>query len=166
MGLLAGWWVPYAVMGVLLTLVARAGIVATDIGPWYRGLDKPPWQPPDWLFGPAWTTIYVCIAIATGRLWNDMPETGHAAFATLVGANLALNALWSFLFFKWRRPAWALVEVVPLWLTCLGLVLFAWPFDALAAWLYAPYLVWVTFAARLNLEICRLNPRAHERVGA
>ena len=159
-------WAPYAVTAALLVLVAWTGIVATDIGPWYRGLDKPSWQPPDWAFGPVWTTIYVCITIATGRLWNDMPATGHAAFATLVLANLALNVLWSFLFFKWRRPAWALVEVVPLWLSIFALVLFALPFDALATWLYAPYLVWVSIAAYLNLTIVRLNPRAHERVEA
>ena len=157
---------PYAVMAALLVGVARAGIVATDIGPWYRGLAKPSWQPPDWAFPVAWTTIYVCLVIATGRLWNDMPSTGHASFAAIMGANLALNVLWSFLFFKWRRPAWALVEVVPLWLSILALVLFAVPFDAIATWLYLPYLAWVSVAAYLNLTIVRLNPDAHERAAS
>lgn len=156
------WWTPYAATAASTVVVAGAGIYATEIGPWYQRLAKPSWQPPEWVFGPVWTTIYVLVTVAVGRSWNRMPDSAHGVFLALLLANLSFNLLWSFLFFKWRRPAWAVLEVVFLWLSVLALVVYVAPYDAFSAVLMSPYLAWVGVASYLNLTIVRLNPRAHE----
>ena len=153
-------WMPYLVMGGVMVVVAGAGILATDIGPWYRDLRKPSWQPPDWLFGPAWTTIYVFIIASVGLAWNAAPGGVHGAIVLVTGVNMLLNIAWSFLFFKFRRPPWSLVEVVPLWLSIVAMMVVFGEHHPLAAWLLTPYLAWVTFAAYLNLTIVRLNRSA------
>ena len=153
------WWYPYAATTAALVVVAAAGILATEIGPWYRALEKPSWQPPDWAFGPVWTTIYCFIVVSVGHAWNAAPAGAHGAILWAVGVNFVLNMLWSALFFKLRRPLWALVEVVPLWLSIVAMVVIFARHDTLAAWLLAPYLLWVSVAAWLNLTIVRLNPR-------
>lgn len=134
------------------------GGAATDIGPWYRALQKPAWQPPDWLFGPAWTVIFTLAAIAGVRAWQRTPDRDArgrllAAFAL----NGALNVAWNPLFFLLRRPDWALVEVVPLWLSVLLLVVMSGRRDRVAGWLLLPYLAWVGFAGVLNWAVVRLN---------
>ena len=138
--------------------VGAVGGAATEIGPWYRALNKPPWQPPDWLFGPAWSTIYLCAAWAGVRVWQRADATLRRQWVLAVAINLVLNVLWSVLFFNLRRPDWALAEVGLLWLSILALVLLARRVDRIAAWLLAPYLGWVAFASVLNLAIVRLNP--------
>ncbi len=157
---LSAWWTPYAITAASTVVVAATGIYATEIGPWYHRLEKPSWQPPEWAFGPVWTTIYVLVTFAVGRAWNRMPDEAHAIFLVLLLANLVLNVLWSLLFFKWRRPDRAFIEVVPLWLSVLALVVYVAPHDVPAALALLPYLVWVGVAAYLNLTIVRLNPRA------
>lgn len=138
--------------------ISVAGGLLTDVGPWYRGLRKPRWQPPDWLFGPAWTVILALAAWSASLAWDAAD-----AFATrvlvggLFGLNATLHFLWSPLFFKLHRPDWALIEVVFLWASILALVICLVPISGLASWLLAPYLGWVTFAAWLNLTIVRLN---------
>ena len=153
-----GGWTPYAVTAGLMVVVGVVGGLATDVGPWYRGLVKPSWQPPDWLFGPAWTAIYGFIIAATGQAWNHAPASAHPAIAWVVGVNLVLNMAWSFLFFTFRRPSWALMEVVLLWLSIVAMMFVFAQHRTLAAWLLAPYLAWVSFAAYLTLTIVRLNP--------
>lgn len=135
-----------------------AGGLLTDVGPWYRALRKPSWQPPNWLFGPAWTLILGLAAWAGVLAWEGAPDAaGRVQVAVLFAVNAALHVSWSLLFFRLRRPDWALVEVVFLWLSILALVIGLAPFSALASWLLAPYLLWVTFASWLNLAIVRLN---------
>ncbi|MCS7100580.1 MAG: tryptophan-rich sensory protein [Burkholderiaceae bacterium] len=138
--------------------VAAAGGLLTDIGPWYYALRKPSWQPPDWAFGPAWTLIFALTAIAAVLAWEG--AASRAARARLLWAlavNGALNVLWSALFFRLRRPDWALLEVVLLWLSIVVLMAVAGRSSRLAPWLLLPYLAWVSFAAWLNLTIVRLN---------
>ena len=156
----AGGWTPYVVSGLVLVVVAVAGGLATDVGPWYRELNKPSWQPPDWLFGPMWTTIYGFIIASVGQVWNHSPSEAHAAILWVTGVNLVLNVAWSYLFFTFRRPTWALVEVVPLWLSIVAMMVVFAPYHPPAAWLLLPYLAWVSVAAYLNLTIVRLNPGA------
>ena len=150
------WSLIVALLGAVV--LAGAGGLATSIGPWYRNLRKPSWQPPDWLFGPAWTVILGLAAWSASLAWDAAPDAGTR---TRVVALFLLNALfhfaWSPLFFRWRRPDWALVEVVFLWSSVLALVLGLAPVSALASWLVVPYLLWVTFAAWLNLAVVRLN---------
>lgn len=147
-----------AIAGLSVLAVAALGRVATEIGPWYRGLRKPALQPPDWAFGPVWTVLLILVAGAGARAWQHAPD---ASAQTLILVLFAINAvfyvLWSLLFFRLRRPDWALSEVVFLWLSILSLVVSLAPFSPLAAWLLVPYLVWVAFAAYLNFAVVRLN---------
>ncbi|MBX9760849.1 MAG: tryptophan-rich sensory protein [Beijerinckiaceae bacterium] len=125
---------------------------------WYRGLAKPSWQPPDWLFAPAWTVLYIMIAVSGWLVWRQ--EGAFAAVPLAVyGLNLAINAGWSAIFFGLRRPDLALVELCALWLCTALLITLFWPIRKDAALLLAPYLAWVTFAGALNLAIVRRNPR-------
>lgn len=149
--------------GVTATL--GAGGLLTELGPWYVALRKPPWQPPGWLFGPAWTTIGVLTGLALRTSWRSAgADPGRRRRVLLLGGlNGMLNALWSLFFFARRRPDQALVEVVPLWGSIAAMVLFLprGPDEdvrsARSTRLLLPYLAWVSFAAVLNAEIVRLN---------
>jgi tryptophan-rich sensory protein len=146
-------WAAAAAFGV-----AILGGLSTDIGPWYRSLAEPPWKPPDFLFGPAWTLIYACAAIAGVRAWQRADTRARRdGLLGLFALNAFLNVLWSLLFFRLRRPDWALAEVGFLWLSILLLIVFLGRFSRASGWLLAPYLAWVSFAAALNLAVVRLN---------
>lgn len=146
------------ITGAAAVLVALVGGLATDVGPWYRNLRKPSWNPPDWLFGPAWTLIYILIAWAAGAAWYATPETQRLWLVVVpFSINALLNALWSVLFFTAKRPQWALAEVVLLWLSTASLIPLAATHSAFAAQLLVPYVLWVTFASALNLRIVQLN---------
>jgi len=152
--------IPYLIAGAIAVVVALLGALATDIGPWYRGLQKPSWQPPDWLFGPAWTTIFALIAIAGGLAWNRADPAERLDLVVLPFAvNLALNVAWSFLFFRLRRPRLAFLEVLALWASIVWLLASLWQVSATAGALVVPYLLWVSFASVLNRTIIRLNPQ-------
>ncbi len=138
--------------------VLAAGGALTTIGPWYLGLRKPSWQPPGWAFAPAWTLIGGLSAWSGMLAWEgarDVPERRETVL--LFGANAACNVLWSALFFKLRRPDWALGEVVLLWLSIALPIIRLRHWSPRAAALLLPYLLWVSFAAYLNLTIVRLN---------
>ncbi len=138
--------------------LAGAGGLMTEVGPWYRDLRKPTWQPPDWAFGPAWTLILGMAAWAGVLAWEGAPDARARTIVVLLfAANALFHFLWSPLFFKWRRPDWALMEVVFLWLSIVALMIGLRPYSETASWLMVPYLAWVTFAAWLNLAIVRLN---------
>lgn len=150
-------WTVVVAVGCLVALLAAGGL-ATEVGPWYRDLRKPSWNPPDWLFGPAWTVILGLATWAGVLAWDAAPDSvARTRVAVLFGANALLHFLWSPLFFKWRRPDWAFVEVWFLWASVLALAVGLWPYSQLAGWLMVPYLLWVTFAAYLNYVIVQLN---------
>ena len=139
-------------------ILGGAGGALTSIGPWYRNLRKPPWQPPDWLFGPAWTIILGLAAYAAILAWEGAADDAErTTIIVLYAINFVFHFLWSPLFFNLRRPDWALIEVVFLWASVLALCIGLRPFSVLASWLIVPYFVWVSFAAILNLYIVRLN---------
>lgn len=137
------------------------GGLMTPLTPWYRNLRKPPWQPPDWAFGPAWTIILGLAAWAAVRAWGAA-ETPQQQLAVIIVylVNGVFHLAWSPLFFVFRRPDWALVEVCFLLASIVALMVVLAPLDALAGALIVPYLLWVIVAARLNLAIVRLNPRS------
>ncbi len=139
-------------------LVAGGGAFLTDLTPWYRNLNKPSWQPPDWLFGPAWSVILTLASISAYLAWRDAPDRGSRILVlVLFAANAFFNLLWSPLFFKLRRPDWALYEVPFLWLSVLAPIILLAPINGTASLLLVPYLIWVSFASFLNLTIVRLN---------
>ena len=149
---------PILIAAAAAMAVALLGAAATRIGPWYYALNKPSWQPPDWLFGPAWTVIYALAAFSGLLAWRAATSASQRRLIlVLFAANALLNVLWSELFFGLRRPDWALIETVPFWLSVLALVVLLRPISAAASRVLWPYLAWVAFAAALNLAIVRLN---------
>jgi translocator protein len=139
--------------------VAGLGGLLTDVGPWYQSLAQPGWKPPDWLFGPGWTVIFSCAAAAGVIAWREAPgQADRRWMLALFALNGSLNLLWSLLYFRLRRPDWALAEVVFLWLSVLLLMLVIGRYSRRASYLLAPYLLWTGFAGALNWATVRLNP--------
>lgn len=143
----------------LLPFIILVGIAATTgaqyaTGAWYEGLNKPSWTPPNWLFPVAWTVLYFMIAIAGWLAWR---AGGIGPAIAIWAAGLVLNALWSYVMFGRHEIGWALVTVAGLWLFTALFIFAAWPLDRRAAWLFVPYLAWVSFAAALNAAVYMLN---------
>lgn len=139
-------------------IVAVAGGVLTVIGPWYDSLRKPSWKPPDWAFGPIWSAIIIMAVISAALAWDAAGSaSAKAAVLTVLVVNSILNIAWSGIFFKLRRPDWALVEVLMLWLSIVALILVLGSHSTTAGLLMVPYLVWVSIAAFLNYRIVQMN---------
>jgi tryptophan-rich sensory protein len=135
-----------------------AALTATTVGGWYQTLNKPTFNPPDWIFGPVWTALYIMMAVAAWLVWR---RDGWRAACVPLGfflVQLALNVGWSGLFFYLRRPDWAFAGIVLLWAAIAATAASFWHRSRPAAWLLAPYLAWTTFAGVLNLAIWKLNP--------
>lgn len=145
-----------AALGVFLILVGGAAAFGATFtpGPWYESLRKPPGTPPDWVFAPAWSVLYVAIAVAGWLVWS----TRRDAFALGAwGVQLVLNAAWSYLFFGLQRPGLALLEIALL-LAAIAATTFAFfRVRTAAGALFVPYAAWVAFAAYLNAGIWHLN---------
>ena len=136
------------------------GGLMTPRAEWYARLNKPSWQPPGWAFGPAWTVILGLAAWSGVIAWEAAAGPDEQRrILILFAVNGLFHFLWSPLFFKFQRPDWALIEVPFLWGSILALILGLWPISQAAALMNLPYLLWVSFAAFLNLTIVRLNPR-------
>ena len=149
---------PLGVAAAVAIVVAIAGAVLTETGEWYDALKKPSWKPPDWAFGPVWTTIFVLTVIATALAWQAAEGTNARPLIFWVLAiNAVVNVAWSGIFFKMRRPDWALREVVLLWFSVLSLVLVLGSASTWAGILLLPYLLWVSTASFLNLRIVQMN---------
>ncbi len=126
-------------------------------GEWYAGLLKPPWTPPNWLFGPVWTLLYIMMAIAAWLLWRNGGFSAHKKALIFFTGQLVLDAFWSYLFFGLHSPGFAFAEIILLWAVILLTVVLFYRRNHTAGWLLVPYLLWVSFAAALNLAIWRLN---------
>ena len=149
---------PIIVAVAAALVLAVGGALLTPIDQWYATLRKPAWNPPNWAFGPAWTLILAAWAWSAVLAWRGAAGAEEErTVLTLYGVNAVCHFLWSPLFFKARRPDWALGEVVFLWLSLLALLVFIRPMSVAATWLIVPYFVWVSFAACLNAAIVRLN---------
>jgi tryptophan-rich sensory protein len=151
-------WTAIGVAASVAVVCALAGGLLTTIGPWYQNLRLPSWKPPDWAFGPVWTTIFVLAVVSSVMAWGaDARPEARRALLIAYGVNVVLNIAWSAIFFQMRRPDWAFVEVIALWASVLALIVVTAPMSAIAALLLLPYLAWVSVAAYLNLTIVRLN---------
>lgn len=151
-------WTIAIIAALWAIILGGAGGILTEIGEWYRNLNKPSWQPPDWAFGPAWTLILGCSAWSLYLAWTAAPDASdRILIGALFAANFVFHLLWSPLFFKIKRPDWALFENGFLWLSVVSLVVILPQYSALAGWLNVPYLAWVTFAMFLNWKIVQLN---------
>jgi tryptophan-rich sensory protein len=127
-----------------------------NVREWFPLLMKPSWNPPSWVFGPVWTTLYVLMGVAIWRAWR---AGGPAAtrLVRLYFVQLFFNALWSVLFFGLKQPAWALADILVLWVLLVWLQAGLWRSDRAAGALWVPYVLWVSFATALNAAIVRLN---------
>jgi len=142
---------------LFIGFVVGAGLLAglTNMpGDWYQSLEKPFFNPPPWLFGPVWTTLYVLIGIAGARIWQRAPKS---AAMQLWFAQMAFNLMWSPAFFGLQNPELALAVIVGMLVTIIAFMLKAKPIDRISTLLFAPYLAWVSFAGILNLSIAWLN---------
>jgi translocator protein len=152
---------PKLIISVLVCLGAGfIGSLATmkSIPTWYAGLNKPSFSPPNYLFGPVWTALYIMMAVAAFLVWRRAGESGPVSVALIVFAvQLVLNILWSVFFFGMRMPGLAFAEIVLLWLSILATIWLFGRTAPVAAWLMIPYVLWVTFAAVLNFSLWRLN---------
>lgn len=146
----------YASLLVFLALVLGAAYFGMTYlpGPFYAALQKPAWTPPNEIFAPVWTVLYVMIALAGWIAWRAQ---GFGPLLWLWLIQLGLNGAWSYFMFGEKQITSALVDISVLWLAILTFIVVAWPVRRSAALLFVPYLLWVTFAAVLNLEIWRLN---------
>ena len=145
----------------ILICFAAAGMggLATTSGleSWYGELNKPSWNPPNWLFGPVWSMLYTMMAIAAWMVWRRVRWPESRIAIGLFAFQLALNSLWSLLFFGMQRPGWAALEIVVLWVAILATIVAFWKHSKVAGGLLIPYLMWVSFATVLNFTIWRLN---------
>lgn len=123
---------------------------------WYPSLHKPSWNPPNWVFGPVWTALYLAMAIAAWLVWRSGADVTVAL--GLFALQLALNVAWSLVFFGQRNVRGAFVVIVGLWLAIAATLIAFGSIDLVAGALFVPYLAWVTFASLLNRAVARLNP--------
>tara|TARA_Y100001934_G_C12369153_1_gene785301 strand:- start:22 stop:534 length:513 start_codon:yes stop_codon:yes gene_type:complete len=153
-----GWLALFAFVALCLVVGGVGGIfTAGSVETWYPTLDKPPFNPPNWVFGPVWTALYVLMGAAAWRVWRRRAHPGRRAALAWFGAQLALNLLWSLLFFGLMMVGAALIEIVILWGSILSTAMRFKNIDSLAAWMFVPYLAWVSFATVLNGSIWWLN---------
>jgi len=152
-------WIGLAVFVAICLGVGGLGAIATtpEIEGWYRTLVKPDWNPPDSVFGPVWTTLFILMAIAAWLVWKPAGFKAAATPLSLFGIQLLLNVFWSWIFFGMHQPGWAFVEIVILWLAIVATTVAFFRRSKIAGWLLVPYLGWVSFAALLNFTIWRLN---------
>ncbi len=149
---LLGWLLGVFAAGAL---GAVASVRATSF---YAFLERPTWAPPAWVFGPVWTVLYLLMAIAAWLVWRERGFRGATGALTLFIAQLAANALWTWIFFAWQRGGLALLESALLWLLVAATMVAFWRWHRLAALLLLPYLVWVGFATALTHALWQMNP--------
>ena len=145
---------------ISLAACMGAGLISglftkTGEGSWYASVKKPSFNPPNWLFGPVWTALYLAMGVSLYLLWINTAQTALILFVV----QLALNFAWTFIFFTLRSPAWALAEMLLLIVSIALTATYAYPFSKAAALLLAPYLFWVGFATILTASIWKLNAR-------
>ena len=149
----AGWLV------VCFVAAAIGGAASVQAGPFYTQLVRPGWAPPASLFGPVWTALYALMAIAAWLVWRVNGFRAARRALTLFLVQLALNALWSWLFFGWHRGGLAFADIVLLWALIVATVIAFWRIRPWAGALLLPYLLWVSFASALNYSVWQLNPQ-------
>lgn len=145
-----------AIAGSLL-LAASSGAIFKP-GIWYDELNKPSWNPPDFLFPIAWTVLYIMIGYATYLVWRDAGPGEATLPLTFFAIQVILNGAWSYIFFGIKQMGWAMVEMTALWLSIVAMILTYMPINETAAYLLLPYLAWVSFAFFLNYTVRALNP--------
>lgn len=152
-------WLALGISIAICFAAAGLGSFFTDpeIGGWYARILKPSWTPPNWVFGPVWSVLYLMMAVAAWLVWREKGFAGAGLPLALFAAQLVFNALWSILFFGRHSIGLALADIILLWCAILATLLSFWRVSPLAGALMLPYLLWVTYASALNYYIWKLN---------
>ena len=132
-------------------------LTASSIPVWYAGLNKPWFNPPNFLFGPVWFTLYVMMGVSLFMVWNTKSDMSKKTAVIVFSVQLLLNALWSIIFFGMRNPGLAFIEIILLWVFILLSIIKFYPVSRKASYILIPYLLWVSYASVLNFSIWRLN---------
>ncbi len=131
---------------------------AAEIQGWYLQLNKPSWNPPNWLFAPVWSALYLLMGISLYQIWKTPANTDAKRWAVIIFiAQFVLNFLWSYIFFREHLMGWAFVEIIVMWIAILCTIIAFSRINKTAAWLLVPYISWVSFAAILNYTVWQLN---------
>lgn len=146
---------------LMVSVIAAAigGAASIQAGSFYTQLVRPDWAPPPAIFGPVWTVLYALMTIAAWLVWRVGGFRAAQSALTLFLVQLALNALWTWLFFGWQRGAFAFADILVLWVLIVATLISFWRIRPLAGALLVPYLLWVSFAAALNYSVWQLNPQ-------
>jgi len=149
------------VVAVAIPLVAGfLGSIFTmpSIPTWYAAINKPAFNPPNWIFGPVWTTLFILMGIALYLIWDKgLDKIQVRTAVNIFSAQLVLNILWSLIFFSLHSPFWAFIEIIALWLLILWTIIAFYRLDKVAGLILIPYILWVSFASFLNLTVYLLN---------
>jgi tryptophan-rich sensory protein len=144
-----------------IVICQLAGIIGSlftvsSVSTWYLTLNKPFFNPPSWLFGPVWITLYLLMGFALYLIWNNYTKDSKPAL-TFFAIQLVLNSLWSIIFFDLRNPLFAFIEIIILWLFIFLTMVYSYKRSKTAVYLLIPYILWVSFAVILNFSIFYLN---------
>jgi benzodiazapine receptor len=152
-------WVSLVPFVVVCFTAAGIGSLFTSksVNTWYTQLRKPEWTPPNWIFGPAWTTLYLMMAISAWLVWRSSDWYSARFALALFAIQLVLNTMWSIAFFGLHEVGPAFGEILLLWMMIIATAVAFLPLSLLAAWLLIPYIVWVAFASYLNFRIWQMN---------
>jgi len=150
-----------SVLGAIVAFVLTFGAAFVGsrfpVDEWYTALSKPSWNPPNWLFGPVWSVLYLLMAVSAWLVWREAGIPGAILPLSIFLLQLVLNAAWSWLFFGSHELLIAFIEILGLWVAILVTIILFWRMYALSGVFLLPYLAWVTFAAFLNFTLWRLN---------
>ncbi|MEO5892463.1 MAG: TspO/MBR family protein [Ferruginibacter sp.] len=146
-------------LAVPLLVGVFAGLfTSTGVNGWYAAAVKPSFNPPNWVFAPVWTVLYIMMGLACWLVWKAQAQKEVKRTALILFAvQLAFNFAWSFIFFYAKQPGWALVEITAMWIMIMLTIVWFGKISPGAAWLLVPYIWWVSFAAVLNFYIWKLN---------
>jgi translocator protein len=149
----------YILIIVPLIIGGLSGYFTTSgVNGWYAAANKPWFNPPNWLFGPVWTVLYLLMGIALFLVWrSDAGKTVKQTALILFAVQLLLNFFWSLIFFKLQQLGWAFAEIIAMWLMILFTIIWFGKINSAAAWLLVPYISWVSFASVLNYALWKLN---------
>ena len=145
--------------GITFSTAAVGGWASANAPGFYTILNKPSWAPPATVFGPVWTVLYLLMAVAAWLVWKEGRKPDNRRALSFYLLQLALNALWTWVFFAWRLGGWALAEIIVLWVLILLTTIGFYRVRPIAGLLLVPYLAWVTFATVLNAVLWRMNPQ-------
>lgn len=152
------------IVKLVVSLVVTVGLgslggifTISEIPNWYAGLQKPSFNPPNWLFGPVWTLLYILMGISVYLVWKQPASSARNIALTLFIVQFVLNFFWSVIFFKQHQIGWALVEIILMWVFIFLTIIWFGKISSTASWLLVPYISWVSFATILNAAIWKLN---------